>query len=115
MVAPDEGGAEYGAFGIEDDEAVHLSGEGDAFDGAAGLLGEDAVDGGGGGAPPIVRALLGPEGLGHGHFFMGDGLRGHDGTCRVDEKGAGAAGADVNSEPVSHGRLAGVEGLILEG
>ena len=63
-------------------------------------FGEYSADGLGGGFDPILRALLGPEGMLHANLFMrsGDGCDLLAGV--IDEEGAGSAGARVNAKPV---------------
>ena len=64
LVAPDEGGAEDLAVGVEHDAAVHLAGEADGFDfgavtGCAAALRAPAMAFLRG-APPVFGVLLGP-------------------------------------------------------
>src|SRR6185437_6876649 len=62
LVAPDERGAEDVARSIEHDATMHLAGEADGLDLAAGefALGHGSGDGLAGSAPPVVWVLLGP-------------------------------------------------------
>ncbi len=64
LIAPDEGGAEDGAGGVEHDTAMHLAGEADGFDGRGVARGsggfECALNGELRGAPPVFGVLLGP-------------------------------------------------------
>src|SRR5437588_3022712 len=51
-------------------------------------------------APPILRLLLGPAGLGRGEVTMFSCGRSKDSPAFVDEQRAGATGADVDPQKI---------------
>ncbi len=59
--------------------------------------GEDGGDGLAGGAPPVFGVLLGPADVGGVDGGVVGGGGGDDAAGAVDEHGAGAAGADIDS------------------
>src|SRR6185437_902445 len=100
LVAPDERGAEDVARSIEHDATMHLAGEADGLDLAAGefALGHGSGDGLAGSAPPVVWVLLGPaDVLGvDGCVFAAGG--GDDFAAAIDQDCPGAACSDVDSK-----------------
>src|SRR5690606_27679026 len=89
LIVPEERSANDSVLFVEEDRAVHLAGEADAFDvGRLQLRAfHDGADGADRGLPPVFRILLAPEWLGgverilgrrfgkHFAFFVdGDGL-----------------------------------------
>ena len=100
LIAPDEGGAEDLAVGVEHDAAMHLAGEAEGFDLGPGgsKVCQNALNGFDGGAVPVLRILLGPAdvlGVDGGVFGA---VRAEDGSAAIDENCACAAGADVDAE-----------------
>ena len=71
---------------------------------------QDAADGLARGIPPVFGTLFGPERLLHAHVFMRGGYGVANDAGFVDEERAGAAGADVDAEPIGHGVECSAEG-----
>ena len=98
-VHPDDGGVGGGAVGGGGHGAAPLGGEADRFDPGGGVRvrGEQFLDGGGEGLPPVLRVLFGAAAGQQpgGQFAFGHG---QDPPPRVRECGAHAAGAQVDAE-----------------
>jgi hypothetical protein len=79
---------------------VHLAGEADAGDFFAAKVRcrEGLADRDAGGAPPVLRVLLGPADLRRGEGLVIFGGRRDDAAAAIDNDGAGSSGANVYSE-----------------
>ena len=80
---------------------MHLAGEADALDLAAGDArgGEHAADGIDGRVPPVFGALLGPQRALHAHVFVRRGVACADSAALIHQEGARASGADIDAQP----------------
>src|ERR1043165_6802928 len=100
LIAPDQRRPpDFVAF-VEQDRAVDLARESDAFD----LIGVDAgfsnrrPDRRGRRTPPTVRVLFSPSGLQRNKWLVFDSGGSDDSTSSVDQHGARTAGAHVYSD-----------------
>ncbi len=104
LIAPDEGGPNHAVVGVEQGQAVHLTGEADAGDGGSRDAGfrQDAADRLEARIGPVLRALLGPKRFFDPNIFVSGGNARGDLSVAVHEQGARAACSDVDSEPIRH-------------
>ena len=88
---------------------MHLSGETDASDFLRGQIraGDGFANRDARGAPPVLGMLLGPSDLRRGKWLMVLGGGRDDAAAAIENEGACAASADVNSEYMDRASSAG--------
>jgi len=107
LIAPDDGGSNDVAVAIEQNRAMHLTGEtdaGDVFSGSACVM-KGFFDSRCACTPPIDGILFGPTALRRGKGLMVMSAGGGDAALSVHQQGARPASAHVNAEKVFDCRL----------